>query len=38
VRGDEERGFVEGDLGFRAREQLREAIGQVQGSTVAPAR
>ena len=38
VRGDEERRFVERDLGFRAREQLREAIGQVQGSTVAPAR
>src|SRR3954451_13944434 len=36
VRGDEECRFVERDLGLRAREQLREAIGEVQGSTVAP--
>ena len=31
VRGDEERGFVERDLGLRAREQLGEALGRVQG-------
>ncbi len=36
VHGDEERRFVEGDLRFGPREQLGEAVGQVQGSTVAP--
>ncbi len=36
VRGDEQRGLVERDLRLRARHQLGEALGDVQGSTVAP--
>jgi hypothetical protein len=38
VRGDEQRGFVERDLGLRSRQQLGEPVGDVQGSTVAPVR
>ena len=38
VRGDEQRGLVERDLGLRARHELGEALGDVQGSTVAPVR
>jgi Fur family ferric uptake transcriptional regulator len=38
VRGDQERGLVERDVGLRFREQGGEASGDVQGPTVAPRR
>ena len=36
VRGDEQRGLVERDLGLGARHELGEPLGDVQGSTLAP--